>query len=78
MIMQIQSIHTRCLTLLDEMKKLEEEGKLLVIEPKDCFGVDTLTRDREQMKKLYDEGYEDAKAALESGFFDEVLEGTKQ
>lgn len=78
MIMQIQSIHTRCLTLLNEMKKLEEEGKLLVIEPKDCFGVDTLTRDREQMKKLYDEGYEDAKAALESGFFDEVLEGTKQ
>lgn len=75
MIKQIQSIHTRCQTLLDEMKRLEEEGKLLVIEPKDCFGVDTLTRDREQMKKLYDEGYEDAKAALESGFFDELLGG---
>lgn len=73
MIRQIQSIHTRCEALLEEMKRLEEEGKLYVIEPENCFGVDTLTRDREQMKRLYDEGYEDAKSALQSGFFDEIM-----
>ncbi len=69
MIEQIRSIHTRCKVLLEEMEELEKQGKLLVIEPKDCFGVDTLTRDSEMMGAFYDEGYEDAARALESDFF---------
>ena len=72
MIKQIQSLHTRCEVLLSEMEKLEKEGKLLVIEPKDCFGVDTLTRDSNNMAALYDEGYEDAKKALKTDFFSEL------
>lgn len=72
----IQSLHTRCKVLLDEMEALEKEGKLFVLEPKDCFGMDTLTRDREKMKMLYDEGYEDAKEALKNEFFGELLKGT--
>lgn len=71
----IQSLHTRCKTLLDEMEALEKEGKLFVLEPRDCFGMDTLTRDREKMKKLYDEGYEDAKEILKNEFFGELLKG---
>ncbi len=72
MIKQIQSLHMRCEVLLKEMEELEKEGKLLVIEPKDCFGVDTLTRDSNNMAALYDEGYEDAKAALKTDFFSEL------
>ena len=72
MIEKIQSLHTRCEVLLKEMEELEKEGKLLVIEPKDCFGVDTLTRESDKMNALYDEGYEDGKAALRTEFFEEL------
>ena len=34
-------------------------GKVLVVAPKDTFGVDTLTRDRDALEKLYQEGYAD-------------------
>ncbi len=77
MIRQIQSIHTRCEKLLEEMERLEKEGKLLVIEPKNCFGVDTLTRNSPNLGAFYDEGYEDAKAILDSEFISE-LRGKKQ
>lgn len=77
MINQIQSLHIRCKKLLEEMDRLEKEGKLLVIEPKECFGVDTLTRNSPNLGALYDEGYEDAKAALNNKFLSE-LRGAKQ
>ena len=77
MINQIQSLHIRCKKLLEEMDRLEKEGKLLVIEPNECFGVDTLTRNSPNLGALYDEGYEDAKAALNNKFLSE-LRGAKQ
>lgn len=40
-------------------------GKVLVVAPKDTFGVDTLTRDREALDKLYQEGYTDGTAITE-------------
>lgn len=36
------------------------QGKVLVVAPKDTFGVDTLTRDKDALDKLYQEGYADA------------------
>ena len=38
---------------------LARQGKVLVVAPKDTFGVDTLTRDRDALEKLYQEGYTD-------------------
>ena len=38
---------------------LARQGKVLVVAPKDTFGVDTLTRDRDALEKLYREGYAD-------------------
>lgn len=37
-------------------KEYEKEGKLLILAPDDCCGVDTLTKDRENIQKLYDKG----------------------
>lgn len=38
---------------------LARQGKVLVVAPKNTFGVDTLTRDRDALEKLYQEGYAD-------------------
>ncbi|MGM9548559.1 MAG: patatin family protein [Faecousia sp.] len=38
---------------------LARQGKVLVVAPKNTFGVDTLTRDRDALEKLYREGYAD-------------------
>ena len=37
-------------------KKLEKEGKLLILSPKNVYGLDTLTRNKESMEKLYQDG----------------------
>ena len=41
-------------------KGYEKQGKLLIIAPDDTCGVDTLTRNKEAMKRFYDKGFEDA------------------
>ena len=38
---------------------LARQGKVLVVAPKDTFGVETLSRDRDALDKLYQEGYTD-------------------
>ena len=43
-------------------KKLEAEGKVLIIAPEDTEGMDTLKKDRDAMERLYARGYEDAAA----------------
>ena len=35
------------------------QGKVLIVAPEDTFGVDTLTRDKEALEKLYRQGYSD-------------------
>lgn len=40
-------------------KALEEDGLVLIVAPDDTLGVDTLTRDREAMVRLYLKGLED-------------------
>lgn len=41
-------------------KKYREQGDVLIVSPVDTCGVDTLTRDREALKMLYEKGYQDA------------------
>lgn len=42
-------------------KEYEAKGKLLLVAPDDCLGVDTLTRDKARIAKLYQKGLEDGK-----------------
>lgn len=40
-------------------KKYEAQGRVLIVAPDDTCGVDTLTRDKEALQKLYEKGYQD-------------------
>ncbi len=46
---------------IKEIFELERQGKALIIYPEECFGIDTLTREKEGMEKLYQLGYNDGK-----------------
>lgn len=46
-------------------KELEKEGKVLIVSPKDTFGIDTLARDDTNLHKLYLEGFMDGKKIKE-------------
>ena len=46
---------------IEEIFELEKQGKALVIYPEECFGVNTVTKDKEGMEKLYQLGYNDGK-----------------
>ena len=46
-------------------KKLQEEGKVLILSPKNTYGLDTLTVDKDAMTKLYEEGKKDAEKITE-------------
>lgn len=45
---------------IDYICRLEKEGKVLILAPDDCCGVNTLTRDEKTTKALYNKGYADA------------------
>ncbi len=47
------------------VKELEKQGKALLVCPDDCCGVDTLTKDRHAIFKLYEKGQIDAKRILD-------------
>ena len=61
----VEKLYARCdlyNTKLDNfIEKYVSTGKGFVIGPEDTFGVDTLTKDKKAMQKLYKEGYEDGK-----------------
>ena len=42
------------------LKKLQDEGRVLIVSPDDCCGVNTLKRKKESITKLYEKGYNDA------------------
>lgn len=52
-------------TSLDFAKEVEKTGKLIIVAPNETFGVDTLTKNTEDMKKLYKLGMKDAKIIKE-------------
>ena len=45
---------------IKQIKELEKTGKVLILSPKDVYGLDTLTRNKESMLKLYEDGKKDA------------------
>ena len=63
-----------CTDILKEAEEYEKSGKLLIIEPDDCLGMDTLTRNKNLMYKFYCKGYEDAQKALKNKEFFKVGE----
>ena len=68
-----ETLHERYRQAIEEVEKLEKEGKAFILEPKDCFGMKTLTRDSKVIDKLYDMGYEDGLR-----FLDKLKEIEKQ
>lgn len=45
---------------LEKAIQLEKEGKVLILAPDDCCGVDTIKFEQESLEKLYQKGYQDA------------------
>lgn len=45
---------------LDQAKKYEKKGNVLIVAPDDIGDMDTLTKDKEAIDKLYEKGYLDA------------------
>lgn len=43
-------------------KEYEKQGRALIVAPDDTCGVDTLTKDREALKRFYEKGYQDVRA----------------
>lgn len=46
-------------------KKLQEQGTVLILSPSNVYGLDTLTRNKESMLKLYEDGKKDGKLILD-------------
>lgn len=61
----MKTLHIRCTELIKRAEEYEKEGRLLIIEPTECFGMNTLTTDPEPIGKLYDLGYKTAEKILE-------------
>ena len=57
----ILTMHNSYNNGIEEIFELEKQGKALVIYPEECFGIDTLTQEKEGMEKLYQLGYNDGK-----------------
>lgn len=50
---------------INYIQKLQNEGKVLIIAPKTCCGVETLSRKRKNIEQLYALGYNDAKRIID-------------
>lgn len=46
---------------VDLAEKYEAQGRVLILAPDDTCGVDTLTKDKEALKRFYEKGYQDAR-----------------
>ncbi len=60
-----------CKSYNESLKKaleLEKAGRLIIISPDSCEGVNTLTKDREKLERLYLKGYRDS--LINTTFFD--------
>lgn len=60
-----ESLHIRCREAILQAEELEKQGKLIIVEPHDCFGMSTLSREKEPIERLYEEGYKDAERLLD-------------
>ena len=58
---KVVTMHNAYNNGIEELIELEKQGKVMIVYPRECFGVDTLSKDKEGMRKLYELGYEDGK-----------------
>lgn len=58
-----EQLYQRHILYNETLDKIEKEyvskGKALIVAPDDCCGMDTLTKDKEKMEKMYNKGYND-------------------
>ncbi|MBQ9913415.1 MAG: patatin family protein [Clostridia bacterium] len=64
-----ETIHTRNAESLRELEQLESEGKIIIAEPADCFGMKTLTKDTDAVLKMYYQGYEEGLRIIRNAKF---------
>ena len=57
----ILTMHNMYNNGIEAIMELERQGKALVIYPRECFNVNTISGEKENMEKLYQLGYEDGK-----------------
>lgn len=50
---------------IDYIQRLQEEGRVLIVAPNSCCGVETLSRKRKNIEQLYALGYKDAEKIIE-------------
>ncbi len=50
---------------VDYIQKLQEEGKVLIVAPSSCCGVETLSRKKKNIQELYELGYKEAEKILD-------------
>lgn len=50
---------------IEYIQKLEKEGKVLIVAPKTCCGVETLSKKRKNIEQLYALGYQDAQKIID-------------
>lgn len=53
-----ETLHTRNKEALEELERFEKDGKVIIAEPEDCFGMKTLSKDTDAVLKMYYQGYE--------------------
>lgn len=58
---KVISSHTDYKKRIEEILELEKQGKVLILAPRECFGIKTATREKEGLRKLYELGYSDGK-----------------
>ncbi len=46
---------------IEKLIELEKQGRVLIVYPRECFGISTVKRDKAGFEKLYRLGYEDGK-----------------
>lgn len=57
----VLDLHTKYNEGVDGALRLQEEGKVLVVAPEECFGINTITRELDGLNKLYQLGYKDGR-----------------
>lgn len=57
----ILTMHNMYNNGIEAILELERQGKAIVIYPRECFDVNTISGEKENMEKLYQLGYEDGK-----------------
>lgn len=57
----METCHEKYNASLSRLRQLERDGQALIIAPDSCLGVNTLTRNKNKLMRLYEAGYRDAK-----------------